>query len=138
MRLVLDTNAVIAALLWHGPPRQLLEAAIDGRLGLATNQVLLDELKEALAYPKFAQRVAQQGTTIAQLVDQYTALANLAPAASISPTMIADPDDDAVLACGLAARADLVVSGDHALLNLKHYHGIAIVSARVATERIPA
>jgi uncharacterized protein len=138
MRLVLDTNAVIAALLWNGPPRQLLDAAIDGRLELATSQVLLDELKEALAYPKFAKRVAQQATTIAQLVDQYTALANLAPAASISPTVIADPDDDAVLACALAARADLVVSGDHALLNLKHYHDIPIVSPRAAAERIPA
>jgi hypothetical protein len=34
------------------------------------------------------------------------------------------------------AGADLLVSGDHALLNLKHYHGIPIVSPRAATERI--
>jgi putative PIN family toxin of toxin-antitoxin system len=136
MRVVLDTNAVVAALLWNGPPRQLLEAAIDGQIELAASQALLDELKEALAYPKFAKRLAQQGATIAQLVDQYVALVNLAPVASISPTVAADPDDDAVLACALAARADLLASGDHALLNLKHFDGIPIVSPRVATERI--
>lgn len=138
MRLVLDTNAVIAALLWNGPPRRLLEAAIDGRVELITSQVLLDELKEALAYPKFAKRVAQLGTTTARLVDRYAAVATVAPAASISPTVTADLDDDAVHACALAADAELVVSGDHALLNLKHYHGIPIVSPRAASERISA
>jgi putative PIN family toxin of toxin-antitoxin system len=136
MRLLLDTNTVIAALLWNGPPRRLLEAAIDGRVELVTSQHLLDELAAALAYPKFAQRIAQHGTTIAQLVDRYAALVALAPEASISPAVAADPDDDAVLACALAARADLVVSGDHALLNLKHYHGIDIVNAADALVRV--
>jgi putative PIN family toxin of toxin-antitoxin system len=100
--------------------------------------VLLDELAEVLAYPKFAQRIAQHGTTVAQLVERYAALVALAPEASISPAVAADPDDDAVLACALAASADLVVSGDHALLNLKHFHGIPIVSPRAAGERISA
>lgn len=102
MRLVLDTNTVIAALLWNGPPRRLLEASIEGRVELVTSQALLDELKEALEYPKFARRVAQLGTTTAQLVDRYAAVAAVAPAASISRTVPADPDDDAVLACSLA------------------------------------
>jgi putative PIN family toxin of toxin-antitoxin system len=136
MRLVLDTNAVIAGLLWHGPPRRLLEAAIDGRIELVTSQALLDELKEVLAYPKFAQRIALHGATVAQLMDRYATLVTLAPDASISPTVAADPDDDAVLACALAAHADLLVSGDHALLNLKHFHGIDIVNAAVATSRL--
>lgn len=40
------------------------------------------------------------------------------------------------VACALAADADLIVSGDHALLNLKHYHDIAIVAPRAAVERV--
>jgi predicted nucleic acid-binding protein len=43
-----------------------------------------------------------------------------------------DPDDDAVLGCALAARADLIVSGDKHLYNLKSYHGMNIVSAAQA------
>lgn len=136
MRLVLDTNVVVAALLWNGPPRRLLEAAIDGTVELVTSQVLLDELKEALAHPKFAKRVAQQGTTAAQLVDRYAAVASVAPPAMIAPTVAADPDDDAVLACALACAAELIVTGDHALLNLKHHQGMLIVSPRAAGERI--
>jgi len=73
---------------------------------------------------------------VAQLVDQYAALTALAPATSIAPTVTADPDDDHVLACALAAAADLIVSGDHALLNLKNYHGRPIVRPTEAVQRV--
>ena len=48
---------------------------------------------------------------------------------SIRRTLLADPDDDYVLACALAANADWIVSGDRHLLNLKHYHGMRIIDA---------
>jgi uncharacterized protein len=43
-----------------------------------------------------------------------------------------DIDDDAVIACALAAQADLIVSGDAHLLNLKHYQGMRIIDAAEA------
>jgi predicted nucleic acid-binding protein len=46
------------------------------------------------------------------------AIANLTAAAMIEGTGSADPDDDHVIACALAARADWIVSGDAHLLNL--------------------
>ena len=48
-----------------------------------------------------------------------------------------DPDDDTVLACALAAQADLIVSGDAHLLNLKTYHRIPIIAAAAALTRLP-
>ena len=47
-----------------------------------------------------------------------------------------DPDDDAVLAAALAAPADLIVSGDAHLLNLKAFHRIPIITAAEAVDRI--
>ena len=58
------------------------------------------------------------------------------PAATISPTVIADPDDDHVLACAIAANADFIVSGDKHLLDLKRHQGIEIVNAGEALRRI--
>ncbi len=46
--------------------------------------------------------------------------------------MSRDADDDAVLACALAARADLVVSGDDDLLSLKSFNGIPIFTVAQA------
>jgi len=45
-------------------------------------------------------------------------------------------DDDAVIACALAARADLIVSGDKRLRNIKTYQGIPIVSPADALKRL--
>ena len=47
-----------------------------------------------------------------------------------------DADDDAVLACALAARADLVVSGDNDLLSLKGFSGIRIVTIAQAVKAV--
>ena len=47
-----------------------------------------------------------------------------------------DPDDDHVIACALAANAELIVSGDSGLLALKEYQGIPIVSPAEATRMI--
>jgi putative PIN family toxin of toxin-antitoxin system len=69
MRLVLDTNVVIAALLWNGTPRRLLNRAIDHEaIELYSSPALINELGNALGYPKFSQRIARYGTTVATLV----------------------------------------------------------------------
>ncbi len=47
-----------------------------------------------------------------------------------------DPDDDAVLACALAAQADLIVSGDADLLVLKQFQNIRIITPAEAVKRV--
>lgn len=94
-----------------------------------TSEPLLVELADVLPRPKFSQRIDKAGRTVSQLVEQYRGLAQVVEPAAITSGTLADPDDDHVLACALAARADLIVSGDAHFLNLKAYRGIAIVSA---------
>lgn len=75
MRLVLDTNVVIAGLLWHGTPRRLLDQTInDDTVELYSSPTLIDELGNALGYPKFTPRIARYETTVETLVAQYRAL----------------------------------------------------------------
>lgn len=136
MRLVLDTNVVAAGLLWQGPPNRLIEQAFDGQIELATTPALLIELEGILQRAKFARQVAKQSLSTAGLVLRYAELAQLVQPASIAPVVLADPDDDHVLAGALAAQADLIVSGDSHLLKLKAYQGIPIISAAEALERI--
>jgi len=81
MRLVLDTNVVVAGLLWSGHPRHLLGLVIDEAATLFSSPALLDELTRTLHYPKFAKRIEQFGTTPPALVVHYSALVTL-----LSPT----------------------------------------------------
>jgi len=129
MRIVADTNIVVSALLWRGNPRQLLDAARDGIVELFTSAVLLEELEEVLSREKFTSRLEAAEVTAHELILGYAALATIVEAESIKPVIIADPDDDAVLACAIAAECEVIVSGDSHLLNLKQHEGVRILRA---------
>lgn len=85
---------------------------------------------------KFATQIARVLATVDQLVLDYALLARTVKPATIDPVVINDPDDDQVLACAVAAHADLVVSGDHDLLSLNNYQGIRIVTVAEALRAI--
>ena len=97
LRLVLDTNIVVAGLLWSGPPRLSIEWAIEGEaIELFSSPVLLDELASTLAYSKFAARIDGFGSSIATFVAQYTGLVTLVTPATVPRVVAYDADDDHV------------------------------------------
>ena len=136
MRFVLDTNIALSALLWNGAPGQLIDAAVQKRIELFSSTALLAELQGILTRQKFARQLTERGLSVADVFDGYAALiVNISPLA-VPRVVIRDPDDDQVIACALAARADAIVSGDHHLLELGQYQGIAILTATQALGRL--
>jgi putative PIN family toxin of toxin-antitoxin system len=138
VRLVLDTNTALSGLIWDGPPARLIEASEAGEILLVTSVDLLAELRSVLSRNKFSLPLARRNLDRHTVFAYYLALVTIAAPAMMTPTVIADPADDAVLAAGLGGRADLIVSGDAHLLNLKSFAGIDIVTAALAIERIAA
>lgn len=136
MRVVLDTNVVVSGFLWGGVPRQLLQAAREKKLQLYTSTPLLLELTDILGRAKFARKLAAAQLSVDQLVERYALLTTVVHPAVIAPTILDDPDDDQVLACALAAKAELIVSGDRHLLDLKEYRGIRIVKVVEAMKAV--
>ena len=135
-RLVLDTNVLVSAFLWQGTPGRLIELAGDKEVQLFTSRALLDELTATLAKKKLAKYLAATGLTAEQMLASYRRIATTVTARQLDERVSRDADDDAVLACAFAARADLVVSGDDDLLVLRSFKGIAIVSAASAVRQI--
>lgn len=137
MRLVLDTNVVLSGLLWRSHPRRLLDLARDRTVALYTSSVLLDELADVLSRAKWAAMLASQQTDAAFMMRRYGVLAKGVTPQPIGRVVPNDPDDDAVIACALAARADLIVSGDKHLHSLGGaYNGIPILTPAQAVQRI--
>ena len=137
MRVVADTNTVVSAFLWGGPPKAVLDAAREGRISLHTTPALLAELEDVLSRPKFAARIAQVGSAVADMLTEYRALVAVELPAPIPPT-VRDPDDDAVLAAALAAKARLIVTRDRDLRTLGTFQGIPILPAAQALDHIAA
>lgn len=137
MRLVFDTNVAVSALLWRGPPRQLLDRIIDGStIEIYASSLLLSELSDVLRRPKFVQRISAADLTAEALLADYADLISIVVATPLSQPISRDPDDDVVLACAIAARADVIVSGDQDLLVLNEFQGIPILTATQMLARI--
>ena len=129
MRVVADTNIVVSGLMWRGNPRRILDAARAGEIQLLTTVALLAELEDVLEREKFAVRLASAAVTPRDLVLGYAALASVIEPVEIDPVVLADPDDDAVIACAVASHSEVIVSGDSHLLDLHQYRGIRILTA---------
>ena len=137
MRLVLDTNVVLSGLLWRSHPRRLLDLAKEDAVSLYTSSALLDELADVLSREKWTAMLATRQTHAAYLMQRYGVLAKVVRPKRIGRIVPNDPDDDAVIACALAASADLIVSGDKHLLSLGgQYQGISIVTPAQAVQLV--
>lgn len=126
MRAVLDTNIVVSASFWRGKPFSILSAWARGKFVAVISPQMLSEYFETLAeiqarYPAKARTEWAEG---------LTASAELVFPTDRATGAVKDPDDEIVLECALAGRADYIVSGDKThLLALREWRGIKIISA---------
>ena len=129
MRVVLDTNVLVSALLVESsPPAQLITQWRQGRFALLTAAPQLDELMRVTRYPKIRARLnpALAGRLINDLREIAVVVETLPPV-DISP----DPYDNYLLAIASGGEADYLVTGDKPdLLALGHHDGTKIVSVR--------
>jgi putative PIN family toxin of toxin-antitoxin system len=117
VRAVIDTNVLVAALLWRGPPHTLLEHARAGTLSIVSSPALLAELADVIGRAKFDAILAPTNTSRERSLAQIRQLTEVIEPPPLPQPVCRDPDDDQVLALALAAKADLIVSGDNDLLS---------------------
>lgn len=132
LRIVLDSNVVISAFLFGGPPARLLQCVIGGAAQGFTSLAILDEIRDVLLRPKFGLTPEQ---AIA-FVEEFRELCHVVSPKEHIRAVPADPDDNAVLECALEAAASLIVSGDSHLLDLRKWRGIRILSPAEAFAEI--
>ena len=123
MRVVLDANVVIAAVISEGLCRDLVRVRVLPHT-LVTSEPLLCELQMTLR-DKF-----REDPDELPLLFQLNEEAEIVTPSRLDERVCRDKDDDVVLATGLAGKADVIVTGDDDLLVLKEFRGIRILSPR--------
>jgi putative PIN family toxin of toxin-antitoxin system len=129
IRAVFDTNDLISYLLTHRPP---IATLIDEHLrqqdfALVTVPQLLVELHRVLGYSRLRRYFSEDEKK--RFLALVTALSEIVNVPDTVPHICRDPDDDYVIACAVAGKANVIVSGDDVLLSLKHVGGILIFTA---------
>ena len=138
MRAVIDTNVLVSALLWNGPPHALMANVREGLLEIAISPVLLAELSTVIGRSKFNAILVRAESTREQILTEIRNLAEVIEPPPFPQPVCRDPDDDAVLALAIAAQVDWIISGDDDLLSLRSYAGIAIISPVEALAKLVA
>lgn len=123
---VFDTNVFIAAIITEGICSKLLHRARMHEFSLISGPFIMTEIRRILS-KKFRLSHEEIASSIDPIIEAITEIIEH----SFKVTKICrDPDDDNVLACATAAKADYLVTGDSDLLEIRSFKNIKIVTPR--------
>ena len=125
MRVVLDTNAVVSALLLSGISSELVSLWQKGLMTLLLSREILDEYLRVFSYPKFELTEEEIKELIQEEILPYAEVVK--PKRRLRVVQ-RDPSDDKFIECAVAGKARVIISGDKDLLSLGRYRQIRILS----------
>jgi putative PIN family toxin of toxin-antitoxin system len=124
LRVVLDTNVFVSAIISDGKSRDLLKLGIAKQFSIVTSDLILKELVVVLHRPKFKTSQDEVQRVIAALMRT----AEVVNVKSKFKAVKEDPKDDMVVETAYDGNADMIVTGDSHLLALNTFKEIKIVS----------
>ncbi len=121
--IVVDTNVLISGYLWKGKTRQVLKLIRSGSYRLLYARQTLDELVRVLSL-----KFSLDASEIYRIVEDIRAFGKGVNIVSMECPIAADASDNVFVNLALDGKADIIVSGDSHLLQLKKFRGIEIIS----------
>jgi len=127
MRVVLDTNVFISSFLGTGSPRKIIDFWKEGKITVCLSKEIVDEYVEVL------ERLGLSGEKEVEEFLQLFArnFHSLFTAKTPNLEIVKnDPDDNKFFECAVALKAQFIISGDKAVLKIKNYMGIKVLSPK--------
>jgi uncharacterized protein len=126
LKIVLDTNILVSALLFQGELAALVQLWKRGVFTPVISRDTFAEFKSVLSYPKFSLTRDEVDALINEEILPFFEVVTVTEHVHGACT---DPHDNKFLSCALAASADYIVTGDKAFYSLKRYRSVKIVRA---------
>jgi uncharacterized protein len=121
VKVVADTNVYVSAIVFGGKPHTILDLAQEGQIELFISDDIVVETSRILG-EKFHRTGLQVSNDIAAL---EAVTKRVEPREKIA-AVVSDSADDRILECAVAAGADVILSGDKHLLQLRQFRDIRI------------
>jgi putative PIN family toxin of toxin-antitoxin system len=125
LKVVLDTNVLLSALLFEGVTNRLVDLWQRDKIRIFVIRPILEEYIRALSYPKFDLTEKEIKAILEEEILPYVKTIPTFSYAGVP--FIKDPDDRKFLACTKAGKADYLLTGDKVLLSLKHFRTTVIL-----------
>ena len=125
MKAVFDTNIFVSALaIPGGQAERAIDLVIDARVNLCISKEIIHEVLAVLAqkFSKGPEELSRTAIFLSELAELVAPRKKLA--------ILDDEPDNRILECAVTGHADVIVTGDRAMLNLRKYQEIRILSLR--------
>ena len=125
IKVVIDTNVIISALLFGGLPGELINLWKANRIVPFVTKEIIEEYLHVLAYPKFELSAKEIDYILYWEILPYFEVVAQNPGKNIVHT---DPSDDKFIHCAINGNAEFIISGDEHLLSLRSVKNVRIVN----------
>lgn len=121
MKVVLDTNALISSTIWDGSANKTLRLLISKNAKFYSSKAILDEYEKVIRRD-FPQLIGQ----LPKLMENIISFSILAEPSIRLDAVKEDPDDNRIIECAVASKAEFILTYDKHLLKLKEYENVKI------------
>jgi uncharacterized protein len=131
LKAVFDTNIFVSALaIPGGQAERAIDLVIDARVNLCISKEIIHEVLGVLAqkFSKGPEELSRTAMFLSELAELIISRKKLA--------VLDDDPDNRILECAVTGHADIIVTGDRAMLDLKRYQEIRILSLRQFLDEI--
>jgi len=128
VRVVFDTNVLVAAFAADGLCAKLVRRANKRDFTLLLCPVIIEELRAVLKKKLSATKEEIQNAVA--LILEVGILAEKFPDPAKTPRIVNDPNDNLILFCAVMNEADFLVSGDRDLLGIQKHGKTKIIDPR--------
>jgi hypothetical protein len=130
LRVVLDTNVWVSAMIWGGLPAEVIAAAENKRIHIIMSEEIIKEINQTLAYPKLKRIYENVGVARQELVEAALRVSKLVEVKTKVNIVHEDQADNKFLECAFDSKADFLVTGDDHLLKIGYYEKTRVVSIK--------
>ena len=125
MRVVIDTNVIVSALLFGGTPGGLIPLWKEKTIIPLISREILEEYLRVFAYPKFELGENEINFLIYSEILPWFQTVEVKCAGKF---VREDASDDKFIACAKTGKAEAIVSGDRHLLDMGYFESVQIVT----------
>ncbi len=131
LRVVIDTNVVVSAIVWGGKPRELVLKLLEQHTVILSPQMLA-ELNDVISRDKFGVKTFQ----VKRFLTDLTNKSKIVNSVGLFKIIVEDPDDNNILNAAYSGKADYIVTGDKHLLALEKFKRTKIITVNKMLEII--
>ncbi|MBI5875601.1 MAG: putative toxin-antitoxin system toxin component, PIN family [Deltaproteobacteria bacterium] len=124
MRVVLDTNVIIAAFAARGLCAEIFEVC------LAEDAVIISEHILTEVQEKLVEKIYLPKDTVQSIIKYLRDTAELFKPEKVDKSACRDKDDIKIIGTALSGNAEFIITGDDDLLTLKEHEGVKIITPR--------